>query len=48
MDPSRARDPALSTYTGHREFVHGVAWSLQDPGELATASWDQTVHLVRP
>ncbi|KNZ55465.1 hypothetical protein VP01_2670g6 [Puccinia sorghi] len=29
----------------HKEFVFGLAWSLFQPGLLATASWDQQVHL---
>lgn len=32
-------------YTGHREFVVGVAWSLFEPGIVATASWDMETHV---
>ena len=32
-------------YTGHREFVVSVAWSLFEPGIVATSSWDMETHL---
>ena len=32
-------------YTGHREFVVSVAWSLFEPGMVATSSWDMETHL---
>ncbi|KAA1118955.1 peroxisomal targeting signal 2 receptor [Puccinia graminis f. sp. tritici] len=32
-------------HNAHKEFVVGLAWSLYHPGLLATASWDQEVHL---
>lgn len=33
-------------YTEHTEFVLGLAYSLQQPGLLATCSWDESVHLL--
>lgn len=35
-------------YADHREFVVGLAWSLYEPGVLATASWDQECHVFMP
>ncbi|MBW0555790.1 hypothetical protein O181_095505 [Austropuccinia psidii MF-1] len=32
-------------HNAHKEFVVGMAWSLYHPGVIATASWDQQVHL---
>ncbi|KAL4402745.1 peroxisomal targeting signal 2 receptor [Malassezia pachydermatis] len=32
-------------YTGHREFVVGIAWSLFEPGMIATTSWDMETHV---
>merc|ERR1712093_210590 len=32
-------------YSDHKEFVVGLAWSLYEPGVLATASWDQECHI---
>ncbi|KAG0148626.1 hypothetical protein CROQUDRAFT_654713 [Cronartium quercuum f. sp. fusiforme G11] len=32
-------------HTDHTEFVIGLAWSLYHPGLIATASWDQQVHI---
>ncbi|CAH7675235.1 peroxisomal targeting signal 2 receptor [Phakopsora pachyrhizi] len=32
-------------HVAHREFVVGLAWSFFHPGIIATASWDQQVHL---
>ncbi|KAH9823083.1 peroxisomal targeting signal 2 receptor [Melampsora americana] len=29
----------------HTEFVIGLAWSLYHPGLIATASWDQQIHI---
>lgn len=44
-----AQLPVVSTprqvYTGHREFVVGVAWSLFEPGIVATTSWDGETHV---
>lgn len=34
-------------YDGHSEFVVGAAWSFFDEGVIASASWDQEVHLWR-
>lgn len=31
----------------HSEFVVGLSWSLYDPGAIATASWDQEIHVWR-
>ncbi|WFD31075.1 peroxisomal targeting signal 2 receptor [Malassezia sp. CBS 17886] len=33
------------TYPGHREFVMGLAWSLFEPGWIATTSWDTETHV---
>lgn len=35
-------------YDQHREFVIGLAWSLFEPGALATVSWDQECHVFVP
>lgn len=35
-------------YADHREFVIGLAWSMFEPGVLATASWDQECHVFVP
>ena len=44
-----AQIPMVNTprqvYSGHREFVVGVAWSLFEPGVLASASWDMETHV---
>lgn len=32
-------------YTGHTEFVIGLAWSLFEPGMIASTSWDMSTHL---
>lgn len=32
-------------YTGHTEFVVGLAWSLFEPGMVASTSWDMSTHL---
>lgn len=37
----------VARHEGHTEFVVGAAWSLFEPGLLATCSWDQTVHLLK-
>jgi peroxin-7 len=29
----------------HTEFVVGLSWSLFEQGVIASASWDQQVHL---
>ncbi|WWC57588.1 uncharacterized protein I303_100120 [Kwoniella dejecticola CBS 10117] len=31
----------------HTEFAMGLGWSLFDPGLLASAAWDEEVHLYR-
>lgn len=35
----------LGVHNAHKEFVVGLAWSLYYPGIIATASWDQEIHL---
>ncbi|WVW81269.1 hypothetical protein I302_103260 [Kwoniella bestiolae CBS 10118] len=34
-------------HSDHTEFVMGLGWSLFDPGLLASAAWDEEVHLYR-
>ncbi|WWC67301.1 uncharacterized protein I206_101209 [Kwoniella pini CBS 10737] len=34
-------------HSEHTEFTMGICWSLFDPGLLASAAWDQEVHLYR-
>ncbi|PLW16693.1 hypothetical protein PCASD_09663 [Puccinia coronata f. sp. avenae] len=44
--PSAAATPHnIAVHNAHKEFVFGLAWSFYHPGVLATASWDQEVHL---
>ena len=38
----------VDVYAEHTEFVVGLAWSLYEPGLLATASWDQSCHVFPP
>lgn len=34
-------------YPMHKEFAVGVAWSLFEPGMIASTSWDTETHLWR-
>ncbi|WWC90196.1 uncharacterized protein L201_005129 [Kwoniella dendrophila CBS 6074] len=34
-------------HSAHTEFVMAVGWSLYDPGLIASAAWDEEVHLYR-
>eukprot|EP00727_Mastigamoeba_balamuthi_P001447 m51a1_g113 hypothetical protein (315) ;mRNA; f:348793-350000 len=43
-----AQKRQLEAYTAHTEFVVGVDWSLNVENQLATCSWDQTVHVFAP
>ncbi|WWD22694.1 hypothetical protein CI109_107187 [Kwoniella shandongensis] len=36
-----------SCHSDHSEFVMGVGWALFDEGLLASAAWDEEVHLYR-
>lgn len=35
----------VASHADHTEFVTGVAWSLYEPGVIASCSWDQMVDL---
>jgi peroxin-7 len=41
-------EPLLYAHERHSEFVCGLDFNLYLPGQLATASWDETVHLFTP
>ena len=41
-------DPLLMVYDRHTEFVCGVDFNLYIPGQIATASWDETTHVFTP
>jgi peroxin-7 len=34
-------------HSQHTEFVMGLAWALFDEGVLASAAWDDEVHLFK-
>ncbi|KAK8844752.1 hypothetical protein IAR55_006602 [Kwoniella newhampshirensis] len=36
-----------TSHSDHTEFVMGVGWALFDEGLLASAAWDEEVHLFR-
>lgn len=48
LPPGAGQGRCTDIYTEHREFVVGLAWSLYEPGVLATASWDQSCHIYMP
>ncbi|WRT63205.1 uncharacterized protein IL334_000108 [Kwoniella shivajii] len=37
----------IHVHSEHTEFVMGINWALFDPGLLASAAWDEEVHLYR-
>ncbi|OCF60154.1 hypothetical protein L486_02834 [Kwoniella mangroviensis CBS 10435] len=37
----------IHVHSNHTEFVMALGWSLFDPGLLASAAWDEEVHLYR-
>lgn len=39
--------PASAT-SHHSEFTMALGWALFDEGVIATAGWDQELHLYRP
>lgn len=44
--PALIRNGRLGkVYSAHTEFVIGLSWSLYHPGVIASASWDQQVHI---
>jgi len=34
--------------TDHSEFTMALGWALFEENVLATASWDQEIHIYRP
>lgn len=34
--------------SAHTEFVMALGWALFEENVLATASWDQEIHIYRP
>lgn len=44
-DSRRALSSMLKRYDHHTEFVCGVDFNLFVPGEIATSSWDRSVHI---
>jgi peroxin-7 len=38
-------DALLEKYEHHREFVVGVDFNLENPDQIATCSWDETVYV---
>lgn len=40
--------PLLDVYDRHAGFVCGVDFNLFVPGQIATASWDESMHIIRP
>ncbi|WVR03084.1 hypothetical protein IAU60_000073 [Kwoniella sp. DSM 27419] len=48
--PTGMRKPTpqpVYVHAEHTEFVMALGWALFDPGLLASASWDEQVHLYR-
>ncbi|POW01034.1 hypothetical protein PSTT_12764, partial [Puccinia striiformis] len=43
--PLHGSNSVLGIHNAHKEFVVGLAWSLYHPGLIASASWDQEVHV---
>ena len=43
-----APEPLQFVHDRHTEFVCGVDFNLYLPGQLATASWDESVHVFTP
>lgn len=42
------RQCEIDVYDAHSEFVYGLDWNLFVRNELATASWDESVHYFIP
>lgn len=40
-----ADEPLIEQYDHHDEFVVGLDWNLEEPGQLASCSWDETVYV---
>lgn len=48
LPPGTGSGRCTDIHAEHKEFVVGLAWSLYEPGVLATAGWDQTCHVYQP